>query len=178
VALTPPGFEHQPNEVLTEYDLTHDGKPDVWKYTVKDATGKEVLLRKEKDLNGDGKVDTWEKYNPDGSLARVVYDLDFDGKPDVTLYYERDQLVRKEMAFGFDGLPRAWNYYEKGKLVRKERDTNNDGQVDYWEYWENGEIDRIGVDVDGDGQVDRWEAKKSATAPAEPGATPAPAAQK
>ena len=162
--IVPKGFEHQVNEVLTEYDLTHDGKPDVWKYTLKDATGKEILLRKEKDLNGDGKIDTWEKYAPDGSLVRVVYDLDFDGKPDETLFYEKDQLVKKELAFGFDGVPRSWNYYEKGKLVRKERDTNGDGQVDYWEYWENGEVDRIGVDEDGDGQVDRWEAKKTAGA--------------
>lgn len=161
----PKGFEPQQGEILTEYDLTHDGKPDVWKYTIKDAAGKEILLRKEKDLNGDGKIDTWEKYNPDGTLSRVVYDLDFDGKPDVTLHYEKDQLVRKELAFGFDGAPRAWNYYEKGKLVRKERDTNGDGAVDYWEYWENGEVDRIGVDEDGDGQVDRWEARKSAEAP-------------
>jgi hypothetical protein len=179
---TPPGFEHHKNEIVTEYDLTHHGKPDVWKYTTRDASGKEILLRKEKDLNGDGKIDTWEKYNPDGTLARVVYDLDFDGKPDVTLYYEKEQLVRKEMAFGFDGVPRAWNFYEKGKLVRKERDTNGDGNVDYWEYWENGEIDRIGVDVDGDGQVDRWEARKSSAAAAgaaEPGApAPAAAAQK
>src|SRR5512138_2574070 len=146
-----PGFEKQPNEVLTEYSL-------------KDAAGKEVLLRKEKDLNGDGKIDAWEKYAADGALVRVVYDLDFDGKPDVTLFYEKDQLVKKELAFGFDGVPRSWNHYEKGKLVRKERDTNGDGQVDYWEYWENGEVDRIGVDEDGDGQVDRWEAKKTAEA--------------
>jgi hypothetical protein len=174
----PPGFERRPNEIVNEYDLTHDGKPDVWKYTWKDASGKEILLRKEKDLNGDGKIDTWERYEPDGTLSRVAYDLDFDGKPDALLHYEKDQLVRKEMAFGFDGVPRAWNYYEKGKLVRKERDTNGDGNVDYWEYWENGEIDRIGVDVDGDGQVDRWEARKTAAAPAEGGAAPAAAAQK
>ncbi len=171
--VVPPGFENQQNEILTEYDLTHDGKPDVWKYTLKDASGKEVLLRKEKDLNGDGKIDAWEKYAPDGSLSRVVYDLDFDGKFDVTLYYEKDQLVKKELAFGFDGVPRSWNYYEKTKLARKERDTNGDGQVDYWEYWENGEVDRIGVDDDGDGQVDRWEAKKSAET-AETAQTPAP----
>src|SRR6266540_2741814 len=88
--VVPPGFEKQAGEVLAEFDLTHDGKPDVWKYTVKDA-------------------------------------------------YEKEQLVRKEMAFGFDGLPRAWSFYEKGKLARKERDTNGDGNVDYWEYWENGE---------------------------------------
>jgi hypothetical protein len=167
-----PGFEKQPNEILSEHDLTHDGKPDVLKYVLKDASGKEVLLRKEKDLNGDGKIDAWEKYAADGSLVRVVYDLDFDGKPDVTLFYEKEQLVKKELAFGFDGVPRSWNYYEKGKLVRKERDTNGDTNVDYWEYWENGEVDRIGVDDDGDGQVDRWEAKKSAE-PAEGEAAPA-----
>lgn len=159
-----PGFEKQANEILTEYDLNHDGKPDVWKYVLRDASGKEILLRKEKDLNGDGKIDTWEKYAPDASLVRAVYDLDFDGKPDATLVYEKEQLVRKELAFGFDGVPRSWNYYEKGKLARKERDTNGDGKVDYWEYWENGEVDRIGVDQDGDGQVDRWEARKSAEA--------------
>src|SRR5512134_3853623 len=85
-----PGFERHANEVLTEYDLTHDGKPDVWKYALKDASGKETLLRKEKDLNADGKPDSWEKYGPDGTLARVVYDLDFDGKPDATLFYEKE----------------------------------------------------------------------------------------
>jgi hypothetical protein len=162
----PRGFEHQPGEAVTEVDLTHDGKPDLWKYVVKDAAGKEILVRKEKDLNGDGKVDTWERYAPDGTLAQVVYDLDFDGKPDETLIFEKEQLVKKELAFGFDGIPRSWSYYEKGKLVRKERDTNGDGKVDTWEYWENGELDRIGVDVDGDGQVDRWEARKSAEASA------------
>jgi len=156
----PKGFEPVPNETLAEYDLTHDGKTNVWKYTLKDASGKETLLRKEKDLNADGKVDTWEKYAPDGSLSLLVHDLDFDGKPDETLYFEKDQLVKKELSFGFDGVARNWSFYEKGKLVRKERDTSGDGHVDYWEYWENGEVDRIGVDQDGDGQVDRWEARK------------------
>jgi hypothetical protein len=158
----PKGFEPQQGEVLTEYDLTHDGKADVWKYVARDATGKETLLRKEKDLNADGRIDTWEKYGSDGAAVRVVFDLDFDGKADETLYFEKEQLVKKELAFAFDGVPRSWNYYEKGKLVRKERDTNGDAAVDYWEYWENGEIDRIGIDQDGDGQVDRWEARKSA----------------
>lgn len=169
----PPGMEHQPGESVTEIDINRDGRPDAWKFTVKGPDGKEVLVRKEKDLNGDGRVDTWELYAPDGSMSRLVYDLDFDGKPDVTLFFEKDQLVRKEYALGFDGASRSWNYYEKGKLVRKERDTNNDGKVDYWEYWENGEIDRIGVDVDGDGQVDRWESRR----PAETGQAAAPAAE-
>jgi len=151
-------------ESLAEYDLNHDGKADVWKYYVLDASGRERVTRREKDLNGDGKIDSWESYAPDGTLSRLVYDMDFDGKPDATLTFEKDQLVRKEYAFGFDGVPHSFNFYEKGKLVRKERDTNGDGRVDSWEYWENGEIDRIGTDVDGDGVVDKWEARRTAQA--------------
>jgi hypothetical protein len=160
-ASTPEGFEPQPGEVRVEHDLTHDGKPDAWKYVLRDGSGKETLLRTEKDLNGDGKIDTWEKYAPDGSLSRVVHDLDFDGRPDLASSYEQDRLVGKEL-FGSGGVPRTWSHYEAGKLVRKERDTNGDSRVDYWEYWEGGELDRIGVDEDGDGRVDRWEARRTA----------------
>jgi hypothetical protein len=167
----PPGMEPQPGEQVTTYDLTREGRPDAWKYTVRED-GQERIVRKEKDLNGDGKVDSWELFGPDGTATVIVYDFDFDGKPDATLYYEKDQLVRKDLAFGFDGVPRTIAFYEKGKLVRKERDTTQDGKVDTWEYWENDEIDRIGVDLDGDGQVDRWEARKhsdeKAGAPAPP----------
>jgi hypothetical protein len=172
-ASVPRGFEAGAGEQVTTQDLAHRGRPDVWKYSRRDESGNEILVRKERDLNGDGRVDSWERYEPDGSLSRVAYDLDFDGKPDVTLYFEKDQLVRKELAFGFDGVPRAFAYYEKGKLVRKERDTNGDGKIDTWEYWEDGELDRVGVDLDGDGQVDRWEARRSAAAAPAEGAVPA-----
>jgi hypothetical protein len=162
-----------PGESVIELDLNHDGKPDVWKFVRSGPDGKEVVIRKEKDLNADGKIDTWEIYGPDGAIAKTVYDLDFDGKPDVTLFFEKEQLVRKEYAFGFDGVPHSWSFYEKGKLVRKERDANGDGKVDYWEYWENGEIDRIGVDLDGDGQVDKWESRRTAEAAPADAAAPA-----
>jgi hypothetical protein len=162
--VTPPAPTPKANEVAREFDLNHDGRTDLWTYSVTGADGKETVVRKEKDLNGDGKIDVWEVYGADGALAKVTYDLDFDGKADVTLFFEKDQLVRKEYAFGFDGVAHAFNYYEKGKLVRKERDANGDGKIDYWEYWENGEIDRIGVDTDGDGQVDRWESRRTAQA--------------
>jgi hypothetical protein len=161
----------RPGEILREYDLNHDGRIDLWTASVIGPDGKEVVIRKERDLDGDGKVDCWEEYELDGSLAKLTYDMDFDGKPDVTLFFEKDQLVRKAYAFGFDGVPHSFNIYEKGKLVRKERDTNGDGKIDTWEYWENGEIDRIGIDIDGDGQVDRWESRRTAQAP---GSAPAP----
>jgi hypothetical protein len=171
--VVPPGMEPQPGEEVTAYDLTREGKPDAWKYTTK-ADGQERVVRKEKDLNGDGKVDAWELFGPDGTVATLVYDFDFDGKPDATLWFEKDQLVRKDMSFGFDGVPRTFAFYEKGKLVRKERDTTQDGKVDTWEYWENDEIDRIGVDSDGDGQVDKWETRQPKDAsPTDAAAAPA-----
>ena len=163
-----PALPVGPGETLTEYDLNHDGKPDVWKVTRRTADGKEVLVRRQRDLNDDGKIDVWEEYDEAGNLVKQTLDLDFDGKPDLVLHFEKGQLVLKEMSFGFDGKPHAWAYYEKGKLVRKERDENGDGRVDYWEYWEGGEIDRIGIDLDGDGRVDRWEHRRPPTAEAAP----------
>ena len=157
-----------PGETLAEYDLNHDGKPDVWKVTRRAADGKELLARRERDLNDDGKIDVWEAYDDDGNVVKQTVDLDFDGKPDLVLHFEKGQLVRKELGFAFDGKPHAWSYYEKGKLARKERDENNDGRVDYWEYWEGGEVDRIGVDLDADGRVDRWEQRKPQTAEVKP----------
>ncbi len=154
--------DRKPDETVAEYDLNHDGKPDVWRYTRRGPDGKEVLVRKERDLNNDGKIDVWEWYDADGQLEKQIVDFDFDGKPDVVLHFEKGQLVKKEFAFGFDGKPHAWSYYEKGHLVRKERDENGDGKVDYWEYWENGQIDRIGEDLDGDGNVDRWTKRQTA----------------
>ncbi len=161
-----PAQEAKPDEIVSEYDLDHDGKPDTWKTARRLPDGREVLVRVERDLNADGKVDVREYYDAEGNLEKQVIDLDFDGKPDVVLYFEKGQLVRKEYAFGFDGKPHAWSYYEKNRLVRKERDENGDGKVDYWEYWENGEIDRIGIDLDGDGKVDKWESRKPPTAEA------------
>jgi len=155
------GTRLEPGEKLAEIDLNRDGRADVWKVT-HEVDGKDLLVRKEMDLNGDGRIDAREFYGPEGVLEKVVYDMDFDGQPDVVRFYEKDQLVRKEYALGFDGASRTYSFYEKGKLIRKERDTNADGHVDYWEYWENGKLDRIGYDDDADGQVDRWEAKKVA----------------
>jgi hypothetical protein len=165
----------QPGEHVTAYDLARTGKPDLWRYSIVVEEGKERVIRKERDLNGDGRVDMWEAFDKDGNLVKQAFDLDFDGKPDLVITYEKGQLVRKEFAPGFDGLVRTIEYYESGKLVRKERDTKGDGKIDTWEYYENGELDRIGVDLDGDGQVDRWtrrggdkEGEPSATAPVAP----------
>ncbi|MBX5481077.1 MAG: hypothetical protein IRZ16_04385 [Myxococcaceae bacterium] len=150
----------QGNEEVTEYDLNHDKRPDVWSYTVKakDEQGRtfDKLIRKELDINWDGKVDITRNYDDNEQVAREALDLDFDGKVDQVNFYEKGQIVRKERDLDYNGKPDLWLYFEKGKIVRKERDTDSNSKVDYWEYWEGDRVDRVGEDLDGDGTVDRW----------------------
>jgi antitoxin component YwqK of YwqJK toxin-antitoxin module len=148
------------DEKITRYDLNHDGTPDVFSasVTVKGEDGKETqrLVRKELDLNYDGKVDITRFYDDNEQVEKEAYDLDFDGKIDQVNYYEKGVCVRKERDLNSDGHTDLWLYLEKGHIVRKEKDSNGDGKVDYWEYWENDVVDRVGEDLDGDGTVDRW----------------------
>jgi hypothetical protein len=166
------GLQPVPGETVVALDSDGDGTPDLWRYSVLVGEGKERLVRRERDLNRDRRVDAWETFDEEGRSAKLVFDMDFDGKPDLVVTYENGQLVKKEYAPGFDGLARTAAYYENGKLVRKERDEQGSGKIDTWEYFENGELDRIGTDLDGDGQVDRWEKRGGAEA----GNSPAPAA--
>jgi hypothetical protein len=156
-----PDLQPLPGEKVAAFDPGHTGRPTLWKYTVVVGEGQERVVRKERDLNGDGKIDIWEAYDEDGNVSKQVCDLDFDGKPDLVVTYEKGLLVKKELAPGFDGMARTVAYFENGKLVRKERDRSGAGKIDTWEYYENGELDRIGYDDDGDGQVDRWEKREA-----------------
>ncbi len=148
------------NEIVTEFDLNNDKRPDVWTYTakVKNGEGKDVdrITRKELDLNGDGRIDVSRQYDEREQVQREAIDLDFDGKVDQVNHYEKGIIVSKERDLTSSGKPSLFAYYERGKLVRKERDTNQDGKIDYWEYWEGDQVDRIGEDLDGDGAVDKW----------------------
>jgi hypothetical protein len=152
--------ERASGEKVTEVDINGDKRPDVWSYTVKgkgaDGAEKERLVRKELDLDWDGRVDLTQYYDEREAKVREAMDLDFDGKVDSVYFFEKGVNIRREEDVNSDGRPDVWKFYEKGKLVRKERDSNDDGKVDYWEYWEKDQVDRIGEDVDGDGNVDRW----------------------
>ncbi|HYD52613.1 MAG TPA: hypothetical protein VEA99_08300 [Gemmatimonadaceae bacterium] len=169
------GLQPIPGETVVALDADGDGTPDFWRYSVLVAEGQERVVRKERDLNRDQRIDTWEALDDEGRIATVVFDMDFDGKADLVVTYEKGQLVKKEYAPGFDGMARTAAYYENGKLVRKERDQKGTGKIDTWEYFENDQLDRIGTDLDGDGQVDRWEKRGEADGSSAP-ATAAPPA--
>lgn len=145
---------------LKQFDLNRDDKPNVFKFFRLDDAGSEQIVRKDIDLNNDGRVDVIQLFGDDGRLKSEQSDLDFDGKMDVTAYFEEDVLIRKELDLDFDGTPDILRYYAEGKLDRIETDANGDGRVDTWEYFVEGELDRVGTDNDGDGVVDHWDRRR------------------
>jgi hypothetical protein len=68
--------------MATEYDTDGDGRPNVFKYYLKDPAGKVYLDRKERDEDGDGRVDVWEKFDASGAVIITGRDADGDGKMD------------------------------------------------------------------------------------------------
>lgn len=124
------------DERLTALDLNHDGRPDVWDYTVEapgsGGNSRERRVRTELDMNG-------------------------DGRPDLVKWYgAREQLVRETLDLNFDGRIDQVNVYEDGVLSLIERDTNADGKMDVWEEYADGHLVRVGKDLDFDGRVDQW----------------------
>ena len=82
-----PTVETRGDQVIRTYDLNRDGKPDDWKHfkLVPGENGqmREVMIERDLDTNFDGKVDLTTYYDDDGVRVKEIYDLDFDGKPDV-----------------------------------------------------------------------------------------------
>ena len=155
-----PTMELHGDQVIRTYDLNKDGKADDWKHfrlvANPDGTTHEVLFERELDTNFDGKVDLTTWFDDDGQRAKEIYDLDFDGKPDVIDTFEHGVIIKKELFQTHREKPDATAFYEGGKKVRVERDTHGNGKIDTWEYYENGKLSRIGEDIDGDGLVDHW----------------------
>jgi hypothetical protein len=79
--------EQTPQDGIYEYDNNRDGKVDEWRtYNKKRSTVKIAS-----DRNFDGKADTWWEYKHNLLLLGKA-DNDFNGKPDVTYYFENGVL--------------------------------------------------------------------------------------
>jgi antitoxin component YwqK of YwqJK toxin-antitoxin module len=137
-------------------DLNNDQRIDGWNYYIANSKGERQLVQRRTDLNFDGKVDITQ-YFQDGALTLEEIDLDFDGRLDARNVYEKGIKVRSDMDFGFDSQPTVRRFFKDGVITRKERDTNSDGKIDAWEYFENGKLVRSGRDQNNDGVVDIWE---------------------
>jgi antitoxin component YwqK of YwqJK toxin-antitoxin module len=78
-------------------------------------------------------MDRWIYYDSNGQIQRIEQDVNFDGKPDTTVYYESGRPVRQEIASKNDGQIDTWIYLNsKGEVERKGQDTNHAGQPTLW----------------------------------------------
>jgi hypothetical protein len=146
---------------VVTFDLNHDNKPDVWRlYKTEDEGGTKVefMTCKQVDFDHDGRKDFVEAYNRKGNLLFQKYDVDFDGKWDISKIYDpkTGQLAEVERDTDFDGKFDVKETYDtSGALLSVERDRNGDGKADYWEQYKDGVLIAILYDDDFDGKVDR-----------------------
>jgi hypothetical protein len=111
--------------------------------SVCDPRGKDVVTA---DVNGDGKPDLWKLY-VHGEPSRLVckrMDLNFDGVPDLVVYYDAaGEVAMETYDLDFDGKVDKWSYQRGGRLVLEDIDTNGDGQVDLRRHYKEGKLARV-----------------------------------
>lgn len=109
-------------------DHNGDEQPDVWYYYEDGMTTKW-----EEDFNFDGKIDIWGTYDGRQLPSQSKEDRDFDGKPDVTHFFQFGLL--KESHYILPILPDSglvWKkcFYTNGLLREELLDRNRDGKFD------------------------------------------------
>jgi hypothetical protein len=109
-------------------DNNGDERPDVWYYYDDGKT-----TRWEEDLNFDGQFDLWGVYDARGVPNQSTVDLDFDGKPDVTHFYQFGLLKESHYivpVLSGSGLVWKKNLYTNGLLREELLDRDRDGKFD------------------------------------------------
>jgi hypothetical protein len=118
-------------------DSNGDEQPDVWYYY---EDGK--MTRWEQDSNFDGKVDVWGTYDGRGLPSQSKEDLDFDGKPEVTQFFQFGLVKESHYILLPSGLAWKKNFYTNGLLREELIDRDRDGKFD-----EKLSFDVYGVEV-------------------------------
>jgi antitoxin component YwqK of YwqJK toxin-antitoxin module len=116
------GTQQYQNGVLIweEFDNNYDGKVDRRTEYVAGKRNVEI-----EDTTLDGIMDTHTYFDDKGQISRVERDKNQDGKTDVWDYFDTSVpgkvvLVKREEDTNGDGVVDITSFYEKGKLVRKE----------------------------------------------------------
>ena len=66
-------------------------------------------------------------------IKSIDVDVNKDGKPDRTEYYdENGMMTRIEADTNGDGKPDEWGTVQNGKLVKVAKDSDYDGKPDKW----------------------------------------------
>jgi len=120
-------------------------------------------------------------YDEAGTLRRLDYDTDRDGRIDMRAYLVNGRTARIEADGSRDGVIDRWEYYgADGRLKRLGTSSESDGIEDTWvvqtdvrmrvdvstrrdgipdrhEFHENGALVRTEQDTNGDGRLDQWQ---------------------
>jgi len=109
-------------------DSNGNERPDVWYYYQDD-----MMIRWEADCNFDGNVDVWGTYDGRGVTRESKVDLDFDGKPDVTHFFQFGLVKESHYILPIlsaSGLVWKKDFYTNGLLREELLDRNRDGKFD------------------------------------------------
>jgi hypothetical protein len=120
-------------------------------------------------------------YDSAGTIKRLDYDTDRDGRIDMRAYLERGRTVRIEADGNGDDVVDRWEYYradgqvdrlgtssesdgvedtwvvQNGDQMRVDIATRRDGVADRHEFHEKGVLVRAEQDTNGDGRIDQWQ---------------------
>jgi hypothetical protein len=111
------------------FDATGDGKNDAVGY----VDGSRMRLI-ELDLDGNGAIDRWDFYKGDGTLEKVGFSQQNDGRMDAEAFYTPTGALRlMRVSTRRDGVFDRIEHFEQEMLVRSEEDTNRDGKPDKWD---------------------------------------------
>ena len=142
-----------PKRAVQGVDVNGDGSPDV-----RHASEGDRRVCTEIDLDFDGRFDVTRFYEDDGvTPSREEHDYDFDGRIDEVLFYEEGKLVKRELDTNFDHRVDTWILCRDGYVVRVERDRRMRGKPDVFEDYEDGFLLQASYDEDLDGKADRFE---------------------
>ncbi len=140
---------------MIEVDGNGDGRVDIRQYT-RDG----VLRCATYDLNHNGRLDMTQVYDENGTtLLQSVYDFDFDGRPDQITYYSAGKARQHHLDTDFDRVIDTWiTCDEDGWVSGIERQRHRGpGGRDTFEVYERGVLAAASYDTNRSGAVDRWE---------------------
>jgi len=122
-----------------------------------------TLRRLDYDRNGNGRTDT-VAYMDGTRIVRIEIDADENGLVDRWEYYTNQQLEKVGSSSANDGVVDTWAFPRSdGKLWKIELSTLRNGQVNRTEFYEAAMLAAAEEDSDGDGRVDKWESYKDGT---------------
>ena len=134
-------------------DVNNDGTADI-----RHVFEGQRRVCSEYDMNFDGRVDVSRFYESDGQTPEhELHDFDFDGRLDQISFFQAGQVVRKELDTNFDNVIDSWLWCASGLVTRAERARRNNGEPDTWEEYENGYLVQARYDDDNDGSPEKWE---------------------